>query len=430
MTVGRRLDFQLASARRRCSARRASCASPTAPPNCATTGAARSRSSRPPADALEAILAAAGDRAPAVDRDWVARAARQAPGARRASCARSMETAPAGSDGRCIRTALLAALRRRAAGRRGRGRRRRRLPQLRARRPAGDAPSSTRARSAASASARRSASPPAWRCPDRTVVVATGDGAFGFNAMEIDTAVRHKAPVLIVVANNGAWAIEVRDQQETHGKVVGTAAAVRRPRGDGARLRHACRARRARRGPRRRDRARAREPAGAARRGGHAGGGLVRREVRAWPGCPTCSRWRPGTRPSGAGARARTGRPPDCQIVDRWSREAGRVRTRPPRARGALMRRRAERCAHRPLQSAAWVGVATLVRGAHAARRRAARRHNAPAPRRFPACRRRLVHVFRRRHLRRIRLARRRRADEARRDRSCRRCPSIFATCG
>ena len=59
-------------------------------------------------------------------------------------------------------------------------------------------------------------------CPDRTVVVATGDGAFGFNAMEIDTAVRHQAPVLVVVANNGSWAIEVRDQQETHGKVVGT----------------------------------------------------------------------------------------------------------------------------------------------------------------------------------------------------------------
>ena len=54
------------------------------------------------------------------------------------------------------------------------------------------------------------------------MVVATGDGAFGFNAMEVDTAVRHKAPVLIVVANNGSWSIEVRDQQETHGKVVGT----------------------------------------------------------------------------------------------------------------------------------------------------------------------------------------------------------------
>jgi acetolactate synthase-1/2/3 large subunit len=59
-------------------------------------------------------------------------------------------------------------------------------------------------------------------CPDKTVVVATGDGAFGFNAMEVDTAVRHRAPLLIVVANNGAWQIEVRDQQETHGHVVGT----------------------------------------------------------------------------------------------------------------------------------------------------------------------------------------------------------------
>ncbi|HVE49286.1 MAG TPA: thiamine pyrophosphate-dependent enzyme, partial [Casimicrobiaceae bacterium] len=59
-------------------------------------------------------------------------------------------------------------------------------------------------------------------CPDRTVVVATGDGAFGFNAMEIDTAVRHCAPVLIVVANNGAWQIEVFDQATTYGKVVGT----------------------------------------------------------------------------------------------------------------------------------------------------------------------------------------------------------------
>ena len=59
-------------------------------------------------------------------------------------------------------------------------------------------------------------------CPDRPVIVATGDGAFGFGAMEIDTAVRHRVPVLIVVANNGAWQIEVHDQRVTHGKVVGT----------------------------------------------------------------------------------------------------------------------------------------------------------------------------------------------------------------
>jgi acetolactate synthase-1/2/3 large subunit len=59
-------------------------------------------------------------------------------------------------------------------------------------------------------------------CPGRPVVVVTGDGAFGFSAMEIDTAVRHRAPVLVVVANNGAWQIEVHDQQHTHGKIVGT----------------------------------------------------------------------------------------------------------------------------------------------------------------------------------------------------------------
>ena len=58
--------------------------------------------------------------------------------------------------------------------------------------------------------------------PGRQVIVATGDGAFGFNAMEIDTAVRHDAKLLIVVANNGAWQIEVNDQTERFGKVVGT----------------------------------------------------------------------------------------------------------------------------------------------------------------------------------------------------------------
>ncbi len=62
----------------------------------------------------------------------------------------------------------------------------------------------------------------ALAAPDRTVVVATGDGSFGFNAMEIDTAVRHRVPLLVVVANNGAWQIEVGDQQQNWGRVVGT----------------------------------------------------------------------------------------------------------------------------------------------------------------------------------------------------------------
>lgn len=62
----------------------------------------------------------------------------------------------------------------------------------------------------------------ALACAERTVAVLTGDGAFGFNAMELDTAARHHVPVLVVVANNGAWQIEVHDQATTYGNVVGT----------------------------------------------------------------------------------------------------------------------------------------------------------------------------------------------------------------
>jgi acetolactate synthase-1/2/3 large subunit len=41
--------------------------------------------------------------------------------------------------------------------------------------------------------------------PDTQVVVLHGDGSYGINAMEIDTAVRHRIPVLVVVSNNGGW---------------------------------------------------------------------------------------------------------------------------------------------------------------------------------------------------------------------------------
>jgi acetolactate synthase I/II/III large subunit len=58
--------------------------------------------------------------------------------------------------------------------------------------------------------------------PGRQVVAVTGDGAFGFSAIEIDTAARHKVPLLIVVSNNGSWSIEVHDQMERFGKTVGT----------------------------------------------------------------------------------------------------------------------------------------------------------------------------------------------------------------
>ena len=51
---------------------------------------------------------------------------------------------------------------------------------------------------------------PAVRCgrqvakPDAHVLVLHGDGSFGINAMDIDTAVRHKINVVCVISNNGA----------------------------------------------------------------------------------------------------------------------------------------------------------------------------------------------------------------------------------
>lgn len=63
----------------------------------------------------------------------------------------------------------------------------------------------------------------ALACPGRQVVVVTGDGAFGINAMEIDSAKRHDARAVFIVANNAAWNIERMDQEMNYGgRVVGT----------------------------------------------------------------------------------------------------------------------------------------------------------------------------------------------------------------
>ena len=58
--------------------------------------------------------------------------------------------------------------------------------------------------------------------PDRPVLAVIGDGAFGFNAIEVDTAVRHGAKAVFIVANNAAWNIERYDQETNYGLVVGT----------------------------------------------------------------------------------------------------------------------------------------------------------------------------------------------------------------
>jgi len=220
VTVGRRLDFQLAygspavfgDAR---FLRLGDCA-------------AELRDNRPgtvavlatPGAALEAMLERAADRPPATDREW-ASGLRRGHEERAEQLARSMAAAPPGSDGLMHPNRLLAALREV-------------LPPdaiviadggdflsfARVGLPAGTYldPGSLGCIGIGTAFGIAAA----LACPERTVVVATGDGSFGFNALEIDTAVRHRAPVLIVVANNGSWAIEVRDQEESHGRVVGT----------------------------------------------------------------------------------------------------------------------------------------------------------------------------------------------------------------
>jgi acetolactate synthase I/II/III large subunit len=59
--------------------------------------------------------------------------------------------------------------------------------------------------------------------PGRQVITITGDGAYGINAMEVDTAVRHGAKAVFIISNNAAWNIERFDQQFNYGgRVVGT----------------------------------------------------------------------------------------------------------------------------------------------------------------------------------------------------------------
>jgi acetolactate synthase I/II/III large subunit len=220
VTVGRRLDFQLAYG------------SPAVFGNARfvriADAASELRDNRrgavelfaTPSAALAAIVEAVGERKPEVDREWVS-GLRARHLDRVAKLREGMASAKPGSDGRMHPNRLLA--------------------ELQGKIPAdsivvadgGDFLAFARVGLAA----RTYLDPGSLGCigigvpfgiaaalaqPERTVVVATGDGSFGFNAIELDTAARHRAPVLFVVANNGAWQIEVHDQQTTYGRVVGT----------------------------------------------------------------------------------------------------------------------------------------------------------------------------------------------------------------
>jgi acetolactate synthase-1/2/3 large subunit len=48
--------------------------------------------------------------------------------------------------------------------------------------------------------------------PEKRVVIVYGDGSFGLNGFEFDTAVRHNLPIIGVIGNDGAWGQMMRPQ--------------------------------------------------------------------------------------------------------------------------------------------------------------------------------------------------------------------------
>jgi acetolactate synthase-1/2/3 large subunit len=220
VTVGRRLDFQLAYGSPAVFGAARFVRISDAPSELRDNRRGAVEMLATPGAALDAIVEAAGKRESAVDRAW-AQGLRARHEARSVELRKSMSAALPGSDGRMHPNRLLATLQEK-------------LPSnATVIADGGDFLSFARV----GLSGGTYLDPGSLGClgvgvpfgiaaslaqPDRVVVVATGDGSFGFNAIEVDTAVRHRAPLLIVVANNGAWQIEVYDQVTTYHRVVGT----------------------------------------------------------------------------------------------------------------------------------------------------------------------------------------------------------------
>jgi acetolactate synthase-1/2/3 large subunit len=58
--------------------------------------------------------------------------------------------------------------------------------------------------------------------PGSRVFCITGDGSFGFNGMELDTAVRHGLNIVVLLGNDAAWGIDKNIQLGLYGKPVVT----------------------------------------------------------------------------------------------------------------------------------------------------------------------------------------------------------------
>jgi acetolactate synthase-1/2/3 large subunit len=53
--------------------------------------------------------------------------------------------------------------------------------------------------------------------PGRPVIAVMGDGTFGFHAFELDTALRHRLPIVVVIGNDARWNAEHTLQIRTYG---------------------------------------------------------------------------------------------------------------------------------------------------------------------------------------------------------------------
>ncbi len=172
-----------------------------------------------PSLAVEAMLAAAGNRAPAVDRGWTASLRRKHE--ERAATAAGLPPAT-GPDGLIHPGRIFSAIAGAAA------------PDAIGIADGGDILSFARIGLATSTYLDSGtfgclgvgvpyAIAASLAYPGRQVIAVIGDGSFGFNAMEVDTAVRHGATPVFIIANNAAWNIERYDQETNYGgRVVGT----------------------------------------------------------------------------------------------------------------------------------------------------------------------------------------------------------------
>ena len=171
-----------------------------------------------PALALDAIVKAAGNRRPAVDRSWTE-------GLRQRHVERSSGSkneAATGSDGKVHPAAIFDAIKKVAER------------DFIAIADGGDLLSFARVGLEASTYMDAGAFgclgvgvpfaiAAALAFPTRQVIAINGDGAYGINAMEVDTAVRHGAKAVFIVSNNAGWNIERFDQDTNYGgRVVGT----------------------------------------------------------------------------------------------------------------------------------------------------------------------------------------------------------------